>query len=62
MNEPVDNHFTRRADDRQAQGYKDVPAYPALILLILCWCLVVCLFTLLGLPFVQFLIEHGRVP
>ena len=60
--ETPDNHFTRRVDDRPSQGHtpERQPAYPLLLVTLLCWCLVVIGLTLLGLPFVQWLVDHGR--
>ena len=55
-----DNHFTRRSDDRQAEGYtpERPGAWRGVLLAVACWAVIVCLFTLLGLPFVDWLVAH----
>jgi hypothetical protein len=57
-----DNHFTRRAEARMSQGHTpERPAvWPVVLLAIACWCLVVCVLTLLGLPFVRWIVDHGH--
>lgn len=67
MDHLPDNQFTRRADDRLSRGYTPPakPVWPTVLLGVLCWGLIVSLLTLLGLPFVQFIVDHlhhaGRV-
>jgi len=63
MNTPI-NHFTRRANDRIARGHtpERPAAWPMVLVAMLCWCIVVCGLTLLGLPFVQFLLAGGSTP
>lgn len=60
--ETPDNHFTRRADDRYSIGHPGgtEPAWPAVIAAILAWGVIVILFTLLALPFVQWVLD-GKV-
>ena len=65
MGTQSDNHFARRTDDRQSEGYTpDKPAaWPGVLIALACWAFIVCLFTLLGLPFVDWLVtQHGGRP
>lgn len=60
MDHEPDNHFTRRADDRLAQGLtpERPAAWPMVVAAIAAWALSVTLFALLALPFLQWGIDH----
>ena len=54
-----DNHLARRAEDRASQGYtpEKSRAWPLVIVTLLCWCVLICAFSLLALPFLQWILD-----